>query len=37
MGIDDRACLFLDDLDKGQQQTVIDIVDRLRQEFLKMK
>lgn len=37
MGISDRACIFLDDLDHGQQQTVIDIVDRLKQEFLKMK
>lgn len=37
MGIDDRACLFLDDLDEGQQQTVIDIVDRLKREFLKVK
>ena len=27
MGIDDRACLFLDALDEGQQHTVIDIID----------
>ena len=34
MGIDDRACFHLDDLNKGQQQTVLDIVRRLKQEFL---
>lgn len=37
MGIDDRTCLFLDDLDESQQQAVIDIVDRLKREFLKLK
>lgn len=37
MGIDDRICLFLDDLDESQQQAVIDIVDRLKREFLKLK
>ena len=37
MGIDDRSCLFLDDLDESQQQAVIDIVDRLKREFLKLK
>lgn len=37
MGIDDRTCLFLDDPDESQQQAVIDIVDRLKREFLKLK
>lgn len=37
MGIDNRTCLFLDDLDESQQQAVIDIVDRLKREFLKLK
>ena len=37
MGIDDRTCLFLDDLDESQQQAVIDIVDRLKRESLRWK
>lgn len=34
MGIDDRTCFYLDDLNKSQQETVLDIVRRLKQEFL---
>lgn len=35
MGLDNRACFYLDDLSESQQQTVKDIVCRLKQEFLK--
>lgn len=35
MGIDHRPNLYLDDLTESQQQTVIDIVTRLKEEFLK--
>ena len=35
MGLDNRACFYLDDLSKSQQETVKDIVFRLKQEFLK--
>lgn len=35
MGLDNRACFYLDDLSKSQQETVMDIVCRLKQEFLK--
>lgn len=35
MGLDDRACFYLDGLCKSQQQTVLDVVVRLKQEFLK--
>lgn len=35
MGLDDRACFYLDGLSKSQQQTVLDVVVRLKQEFLK--
>lgn len=33
MGFEDRTHLFLDDLTESQQQTVLDIVERLKQEF----
>lgn len=33
MGLDNRACFYLDDLNDSQQQTVLDIVQRLKQEF----
>lgn len=35
MGLDDRACFYLDDLSESQQQTVLDVVIRLKQEFQK--
>ena len=35
MGLDDRACFYLDGLSRSQQQTVLDVVVRLKQEFLK--
>ena len=33
MGMSDRSYLYLDDLTKSQQQAVLDIVDRLKEEF----
>lgn len=35
MGMENRFHLYLDDLSESQQQTVLDVVDRLKQEFLK--
>lgn len=35
MGIENRFHLYLDDLSESQQQTILDVVDRLKQEFLK--
>jgi len=35
MGMENRFHLYLDDLSESQQQTILDIVDRLKQEFLK--
>lgn len=35
MGLDNRTCFYLDGLSKRQQQTVLDIVKRLIQEFLQ--
>lgn len=37
MGLDHRPCFYLDDLTESQQQTVLDMVIRLKQEFLKEK
>lgn len=34
MGLDDRTCFYLDGLSKEQQQTILDVVDRLKQFFL---
>lgn len=34
MGLDNRTCFYLDDLSKEQQQTILDIVNRLKQSFL---
>lgn len=34
MGLDNRRALYLDDLTETQQQTILDVVDRLKQEFL---
>ena len=35
MGLTDRPFFYVDDLEEHQQQVVLDIVDRLRREFLK--
>ena len=35
MGLDNRICFYLDGLSKNQQQTILDIVNRLKQSFLK--
>lgn len=35
MGMENRYHLYLDDLNKSQQQTILDVVDRLKQEFLR--
>lgn len=37
MGIENRFHLYLDDLSESQQQTILDVVDRLKQEFLREK
>ena len=34
MGMENRAHLYLDDLTESQQRTVLDVVERMRQEFL---
>lgn len=34
LGMENRAHLYLDDLSKTQQKTVLDIVERLKEEFL---
>lgn len=35
MGLDNRTCFYLDDLDKSQQQAILDIVNRLKQSYLQ--
>jgi len=35
MGIENRFHLYLDDLTESQQQTILDMVERLKLEFLK--
>jgi len=35
MGMENRFHLYLDDLSESQQRTILDMVDRLKQEFLK--
>ena len=37
MGLDNRACFFLDGLSKDQQQVILDIVGRLKDLFLQDK
>ena len=34
MGMENRSYLYLDDLSESQQKTVLDVVDRLKEEFL---
>lgn len=35
LGLENRSSFFVDDLEESQQQTVLDVVKRLKQEFLK--
>lgn len=35
LGIDNRPCIFLDDLTDSQQEAVRDVVARMKQEFQK--
>lgn len=35
MGLDNRICFYLDGLSENQQQTILDIVNRLKQSFLQ--
>ncbi len=37
MGMENRHHLYLDDLSESQQRTILDMVERLKQEFLKSK
>ena len=37
MGMHNRPYLYLDDLSESQQRTVLDIVNRLKQEFQQKK
>ena len=34
MGMENRSYLYLDDLSQSQQKTILDMVDRLKEEFL---
>lgn len=34
MGMDNRTYIYLDDLSQSQQQTILDMVNRLKREFL---
>lgn len=34
LGMENRSYLYLDDLSESQQKTVLDVVDRLKKEFL---
>ena len=35
MGLDNRVCFYLDGLSENQQQTILDVVNRLKQSFLQ--
>lgn len=35
MGLDNRTCFYLDGLSENQKQTILDIVNRLKQSFLQ--
>lgn len=37
MGLDNRSHLYLDDLNQSQQQTILEVVERLKEEFLNEK
>lgn len=34
LGMENRSYLYLDDLSESQQKTILDVVDRLKKEFL---
>ena len=34
--MENRSYLYLDDLSESQQKTVLDVVDRLKKEFLNV-
>ena len=34
MGMDNRTNFYLDDLSESQQQTILDVVERLKREFI---
>lgn len=35
MGLDNRSCFYLDGLSDSQKQTILDIVERLKQSYLQ--
>ena len=35
MGLDNRVCFYLDGLSENQQQTILDVVNRLKLSFLQ--
>ena len=35
MGLDNRPCIYLDGLNESQQKTILDIIERLKQQFLE--
>ena len=35
MGLDNRVCFYLDGLSENQQQTILDVVNRLKHSFLQ--
>lgn len=37
MGMENRSALYLDDLSESEQRTILDVVDRLKKEFLSRK
>ncbi|WP_304634782.1 helix-turn-helix domain-containing protein [uncultured Oscillibacter sp.] len=37
MGLDNRVCFYLDGLSGEDQQTILDVVNRLKQSFLSRK
>lgn len=37
MGMENRTYLYLDDMSESQQQMILDIVDRIKQEILNEK
>lgn len=37
MGMENRSYLYLDDLTESQQRVILDVVDRLKQEFKKSR
>ncbi|MEG1458789.1 MAG: helix-turn-helix transcriptional regulator [Acetivibrio sp.] len=37
MGFENRSSIYLDDMTESQQKTILDIIDRLKQEFNQNK